>query len=253
MEYSSTFAQLYSQGRPEYPPEVIHHILDGVPLGCQVADLGSGTGIGAYQLAAAGAKVWAVEPQTAMQHNGKAHPNITWVFGKAEAVPLSNQVVDIVTVFQAFHWFEFRRSLRECFRILKSQGRLALVWNFWQQQDAVSRAYTRLIYQLCLEATGQQPIFKHYRNLWERFEYFLFWNQIRIPYFQELRRYAYTFEQILSFEQLVALTMSQEFIFITSIEKNFVEDKLKSLFFEHSRTDTITLNYQTYLYLAARA
>jgi len=252
MKYTTTFAQLYSQGRPEYPIEVIRDILNGFPMGCQVADLGAGTGIGAYQLAAVGAKVWAVEPQLAMQDNGKTHPHITWVLGQAEEVPLAEQSVDIVTAFQAFHWFDFRRSLCECCRVLKPQGRLALVWNFWHQKDPVSRAYTQFVYQLFLEATGQQPIFKHYRTVWEHVDYWLFWNQIRIPHFRGLQRHTYTFKQALSFAQLVALTMSQEFIFSTHLEKSFVAEKLQSLFPDHRKDDEIILTYVTYLYLARR-
>jgi SAM-dependent methyltransferase len=44
-------------------------------------------------------------------------------------IPLPNSFADVVTAAQAFHWFDHDVALPEIARVLRPQGRLALVWN----------------------------------------------------------------------------------------------------------------------------
>jgi SAM-dependent methyltransferase len=47
----------------------------------------------------------------------------------AESLPFGAETFDGVLVAQAFHWFDGVRALHEIHRVLKSAGRLALLWN----------------------------------------------------------------------------------------------------------------------------
>jgi SAM-dependent methyltransferase len=44
-------------------------------------------------------------------------------------VPVATRSVDTVVAAQAFHWFDTEGALREAARMLKPEGRIALVWN----------------------------------------------------------------------------------------------------------------------------
>ncbi len=51
------------------------------------------------------------------------------VKGMAQATTLEDASVDLVTSFQAFHWFQGDATRAEFTRILKPGGKVALVWN----------------------------------------------------------------------------------------------------------------------------
>jgi ubiquinone/menaquinone biosynthesis C-methylase UbiE len=56
-------------------------------------------------------------------------PGATVIDGTAEAIPLPDRSVDIVTVAQAFHWFRFEEALAEIARVLRPGGGLAILFN----------------------------------------------------------------------------------------------------------------------------
>jgi SAM-dependent methyltransferase len=56
-------------------------------------------------------------------------PEIEAVDGTAEAIPVPDASVDLVAAGQAFHWFDMERALPEIHRVLRTGGRLALLWN----------------------------------------------------------------------------------------------------------------------------
>ncbi|WP_310415494.1 class I SAM-dependent methyltransferase [Chamaesiphon sp. OTE_8_metabat_110] len=135
----------YVKYRPSYPAAVIDTILDGLDAATIVAaDIGAGTGISARLLAERGVRVLAIEPNAAMSAAAKPHPLVEFRDGKAEATGIEDDSVDLVTCFQAFHWFDPTPTLLEFQRILKSTGRLALVWNNRDKEDAFTTEYSNL-------------------------------------------------------------------------------------------------------------
>ena len=48
----------------------------------------------------------------------------------AENTTIKDNSIDIITVAQAFHWFDKRAFKKECKRILKSDGIIVIMWNF---------------------------------------------------------------------------------------------------------------------------
>jgi len=125
-------AAAYESSRPSYPPDAVAFMADqaGIGPGRRVLDLAAGTGKLTALLAATGAEVVAVEPVAAMREVLEASlPEIEALDGTAEAIPLDDASVDVVTVAQAFHWFDPPAALAEMARVLRPGGTLVLVWN----------------------------------------------------------------------------------------------------------------------------
>ena len=92
-----------------------------------IADVGAGTGNYSYELAARGYSVFAIEPSATMVAQGKTHPNVTWIKGIAEKIPLKNESVDVVVCTLAAHHFtSIEAFLGESKRILKNNGDLII-------------------------------------------------------------------------------------------------------------------------------
>lgn len=132
----------YARYRPSYPDEAIDDILSGMgdPLRLVVVDVGAGTGIGAGLLAARGVRLIAIEPNPEMR-DAASDGGFDVRDGLAERTGLPDASADIVTSFQAFHWFANAASVREFVRVLRPGGRVALVWNVRDERDAFTRGY----------------------------------------------------------------------------------------------------------------
>ncbi|GAA3845231.1 methyltransferase domain-containing protein [[Pseudomonas] carboxydohydrogena] len=125
-------AEVYAQGRPDYPPEIVDWLQKqlGVGAGQTAVDLGAGTGKFTRYLAATGARIIAVEPVKQMREQlAKRLPGIEVLEGTATAIPLPDNSADALTCAQSFHWFATKATLAEFHRVLKPWGKLALVWN----------------------------------------------------------------------------------------------------------------------------
>lgn len=125
-------ADTYERGRPTYPAEALNWLsaVLGLGPGRSVVDLAAGTGKLTRLLVGTGAAVVAVEPLAGMrQALERAVPSVQVLDGTAESMPLPADSADAVTVGQAFHWFRGPEALAEIHRVLRTGGRLALIWN----------------------------------------------------------------------------------------------------------------------------
>lgn len=128
-------APTYEKYRPEYPKEFIDHLFSSIGLreDSVISDIGAGTGILSRQLLEKGSHIICVEPNADMRQisvkNLSAYKNFVSVNGSAEQTELNENSIDCITVAQAFHWFDVIKFKQECQRVLKSRGKVALVWN----------------------------------------------------------------------------------------------------------------------------
>ena len=121
-------AGAYERARPGYPDDAVRWLAGPDPA--DVVDLGAGTGKLTRSLVALGHRVTAVEPLSEMLDElRRAVPNAVGLSGSAESIPLPDGSADVVTCAQAFHWFDHGPALVEIARVLRSGGRLTLVWN----------------------------------------------------------------------------------------------------------------------------
>lgn len=137
-------AGVYEDTRPSYPPAALN-VLNVGPRH-RVLDLGAGTGKFTRLLAGTGAQITAVEPLAAMRAKlEQAVPTAEVHGGTAEQIPLPDASFDLVTVAQAFHWFDPDRALPEIARVLVNSGRLAVVWNSWDPDDPIGAEVLRVL------------------------------------------------------------------------------------------------------------
>lgn len=125
----------YVRYRPTYPTAMVDWLrkAHGVTPDWRVADIGAGTGISSKMFLDAGHSVIAVEPNAAMRGAAMewlgSNPTFCAVDGRADATTLDDDSVDLISVAQAFHWFDPDNTRREFHRILRSGGLAAIYWN----------------------------------------------------------------------------------------------------------------------------
>lgn len=117
-------AGLYDEVRPRYPAASINLVTTSWS-GLDVCDLGAGTGILSRALLERGANVTAVDPDAAALTNNPARS----IIGGAEDTGLPEASVDVVTVAQAWHWFDEASAAAEIARILRPGGHLLILIN----------------------------------------------------------------------------------------------------------------------------
>jgi len=150
----------YSKYRPSYPKEFIDYInsIDGLDENSIIADIGSGTGILSKQLLDIGKCVITVEPNADMRGIAESilgdYKNFTSINATAENTTLSDHSVDLITVAQAFHWFDRDKFKEECKRILKPDGKVVLVWNTRVPANESMEDYERIIRKYCPDFEG---------------------------------------------------------------------------------------------------
>ncbi|MDO4260233.1 MAG: class I SAM-dependent methyltransferase [Actinomycetaceae bacterium] len=121
----------YSRVRPEYPLPVIDELCADIP-GVAV-DLGAGSGKMTVALAQRGWHVHAIEPSEAMRNQCEVPPEcahlVTLHASTASATGLTATSADLVVAAQSWHWFPADQAAAEAARILRPNGRLAIVFN----------------------------------------------------------------------------------------------------------------------------
>ena len=131
-------ADLYEKFRPSYPDELIDFLYENAK--CEnVADIGAGTGKFTRCLLRKPWSVTSVEPNDDMRGKLAEIGGITVVNASAENTGLADKSVGLVTVAQAFHWFDREKFAEECKRILTDDGKLAVVWNGFTEEGLSAR------------------------------------------------------------------------------------------------------------------
>ncbi len=122
-------ADVYERARPGYPEAAVLALAGSSP--CDVLDLAAGTGKLTRSLVALGHRVTAVDPSPEMLAVIERDlAGVVLRVGTAEKIPLGDGTLDVVTVAQAFHWFDPSPAYREIARVLRPGGVLGLVWNW---------------------------------------------------------------------------------------------------------------------------
>ncbi len=230
----------YAKYRPSYPPLAIDAILEGLGNLSQLlaADIGAGTGISSRLLAERGVRVIAIEPNAAMREAAEPHPLVEFRDGSAEATNLPDASVDLITCFQAFHWFNPEPTLLEFHRILKRSGRLAVVWNDRDQEDEFTQSYTHLI----KIASNNHPAESRMVSVDPL---------LKNPLFPRIHCHTFIYRQELDLDRLIGRVMSASYIPRQGEAQRKLVASLKELYTRTcNENGFVYLTYRTSVYLA---
>jgi len=139
----SSSVEAYERGRPGYSEAALSFVrnnilntgfeIDTLPAKRKprILDLAAGTGkFTSLIFDPASWDLIAVEPIDEMRNKLIAKlPEVEAISGTAEKIPYEDDHFDVVTVAQAFHWFDYQPSVIEIARVLRPGGRLILIWN----------------------------------------------------------------------------------------------------------------------------
>lgn len=156
IERFSNKAEKYELYRPAYPEDSISKILElcnVIPSdNVKIADIGSGTGKFTKLLLDKEFMVYAIEPneqmRTIAENKFINYKNFNSINKTAESTGLEDNSISIITVAQAFHYFDLDKVKKEFKRILKSDGKVVLLWNFRLRESNFIKEYENIIYNL---------------------------------------------------------------------------------------------------------
>ena len=119
----------YARYRPTYPSELIDYIIGFVPEKNLAWDCATGNGQAAVLLSPYFRQIIATDSSEKQLLQAVPAENITYLPGKAEQTNFADNSFDLITIAQAYHWFQFSDFAREAKRIAKPGGIIA-VWGY---------------------------------------------------------------------------------------------------------------------------
>lgn len=152
---------------------------------------------------------------------------------------LADNSVDVVTVAQAFHWFDVDKFKIECKRILKENGSVVIVYNHRNTGSALVTENADICKKFC-------PDFKGFSNKLNKDAVskisFLFNNQYETVRFEN----NLTYSKELFVQRMLSASYS-----LTEADEEFNEYKraLESLFDKYSSNGILLLPNETVAYL----
>ena len=131
-------AKDYGKHRAGFPESFFERVATfGVGLSGQiVVDLGTGTGTLARGFARGGCVVTGVDPaakllEQAQQLSAAEGVSVKYHVATAEVTGLADEFADVVSAGQCWHWFDGQVAARECYRILRSGGKVVIAHFDW--------------------------------------------------------------------------------------------------------------------------
>ena len=173
-------SEQYSKYRPSYSDNCIDYILRSSNNKIEsIADIGAWTWKLSKLFLDRRFSVYAIEPNEDMinqarkelWNNGLLHP----ILAIAENTSLPDNSIDLIVVWQAFHRFDLDLFKKEWKRILKKDGRVALLYNNWdrdseliQKIDQLSKKYCPLYKGSSGWLANQESVFEQFFNTYEK-------------------------------------------------------------------------------------
>ena len=122
-------ADIYAKYRPGYPGELIDYVLKHVDKRDAAWDCATGNGQAAILLAPFFTRVEATDISQKQVNNAIRFPNIHYSVSTADHTDFPNNSFDLVTIAQAYHWFNFEAFEKEVRRVLRPGG-IVSIWGY---------------------------------------------------------------------------------------------------------------------------
>lgn len=235
--------ELYEKYRPGYPLEVISVLENefGFNPTMDVADIGSGTGKLSKIFVQNENLVFGVEPNSKMrkiaEKNLKGYYNFISVDGRAEATTLADSSVDVITVAQAFHWFDSAKAQIEFRRILRANGYAVIIWN--ERKDTAnpfSKALAKLIKNLKIDKT----LLSEESAKEETLKKFFKTKYLKMKFLNN--------SQLLDFNGLKGRLLSSSYTPLEGEMNKKVLSELKDIFEKYNENGKVKIEYKTKIY-----
>ena len=150
-DHFSGHAADYAAYRPTYPEALFEH-LASLPRRRAVAlDCATGNGQAAVGLAERFERVVAIDASAQQLASARPHARIEYRVARAEQTGVAGGSVDLVSVAQAVHWFDFDGFYAEARRVLAPGGAVAVYTYNFARVDA---AFDRVLDRLAREVVG---------------------------------------------------------------------------------------------------
>ncbi|EXB41195.1 Putative methyltransferase [Morus notabilis] len=150
-------AKQYAENRPDYPKELFEFIASKTPCHDLVWDVGTGSGQAAQSLAGIYKKVIATDTSPKqLQEAPKLttiryeHPPPVMSIAQVEQILTPKSSLDLVTIAQALHWFDFQNFYDQVKWALKKPNGVVAAWCYTlpRVNASVDRIMDRL-YTVC--------------------------------------------------------------------------------------------------------
>lgn len=122
-------AESYVKYRPHYPTALYQFLRSQVFQKQLAWDCGTGNGQVATQLAKFFDQVIATDASASQLAYATPRPNIEYRVAKAETSGLDSHSVNLITVAQAIHWFNFEQFYQEVRRVATEEAIIA-IWGY---------------------------------------------------------------------------------------------------------------------------
>jgi SAM-dependent methyltransferase len=198
-----------------------------------VADVGCGTGILTRVLAERGLDVVGIDPNQDMLAEARAAGGTAeYRCGEAAATGLDQGSVALVTVAQAFHWFDADRALAEFGRVLLPSGLVAVIWNLRAESPFMAE------YQaILLRFSSEYSVVESWATTLERLR--------AHPQVERPRSFEAPNAQLFDFDGLHGRAWSSSYVFRAVKDREGFDAALRALFNAHARDGILEFPYRT--------
>lgn len=128
-QYNKTIAKHYSAYRPPLHQIILEHALTKTESFSVGLDIGCGTGYSAIALTKYCSQVYGIEPSEAMLQEATPNEKITYYWGSANSIALSESSIDIVTFAGSLFYAKSSELTQELIRVCRKSA-IVIAYDF---------------------------------------------------------------------------------------------------------------------------
>lgn len=193
IEHFADKPESYQRFRPDYPEELFTYLMSLVSSSEVAWDCGTGTGQAAIALAKRFKHVIASDINQRQLDVAPKIANVSYHCWPAEKTTIPDASVDLITVAQALHWFNFEEFYQEVKRVSKPGGIIA-AWSY--SLGNISSTIDPIIRRLYVNILGDK--------YWPKERKFVEEEYCTIPFpFQRISPPAFVINKVVTLQQLL--------------------------------------------------